>query len=252
MMSSRLACAFLVFALHHAPERVSEGTWHGALSPGRLVEVSGLYGDIVVVPALLPTWSLHARKHGLRDDPDAVQVDVDDEGDRLRVCTRRPGRGGACDPAPGFENRLTDDTDVDLRIELPLGSPLIARTTYGDLDLRGLAGQVHAFTGQGRCRIETSRGGEVETTNGDIELVLGRMLSHQELRVRSVNGRILLHVPRDFDAEVTAHTANGRVIGQGVHARNDGVPRIGHWAFGEPRARIVLETENGVIEVRRR
>src|SRR5262249_44280965 len=74
----------------------------------------------------------------------------------------------------------------------------------------------------------------------------------QELHVKSVNGRIRLDVPRDFDAEVSAHTANGRVVGQGVHGPNGGVPRNGHWLFGDPRARIVLETETGVIEVRRR
>jgi DUF4097 and DUF4098 domain-containing protein YvlB len=147
---------------------------------------------------------------------------------------------------------LDRDTDVDLHIQLPLGSPLTARTTYGDLDLRGITAEVHVFTEQGRCRIETSRGGTVETTNGDILLVLGRMLPHQDLVVRSVNGRIRLDVPRDFDAEVTAHTENGRVMAQGAHGENGGVPRSGHWLFGEPRGHIRLETENGDIELRRK
>jgi hypothetical protein len=69
---------------------------------------------------------------------------------------------------------------------------------------------------------------------------------------RSVNGRIRLDVPRDFDAEVTAHTDNGRVKAEGARGRNGGVPRSGHWLFGEPRGHIRLETENGEIELHRR
>jgi hypothetical protein len=242
----------LLFANHRAPQRVSEYTWTGRITPGRLVEVSGLYGDIVVVPAMLPVVRIDARKHGLRDDPGAVQVQVDDHGDRLRICTTRPGRNGECDPVPGFENVLDRDTDVDLRIELPLGSPLIARTTYGDIDLHSITAEVHAFTEQGRCRIETSRGGEVVTTNGAIDLVLGRMLPRQNLVVRSVNGRVRLDVPRDFDTEVSARTENGRVVAPGVRGENGGVPRTGHWRFGTPRAQVRLETENGDIVLRRR
>ena len=147
---------------------------------------------------------------------------------------------------------LDRDTGVDMRIETPLGTPLIARTTYGDVDLRGITAEVHVFTEQGSCRLETSRGGDVETTNGDIHLVLGRMLSNQTLRVRSVNGKIVLGVPRDFDAEVTARTANGHLLAQGANAPKGGVPRSGHWRFGETRGHIVLETENGDIELRRR
>lgn len=251
----------LVFALFlswflsspsHARENVTEFTWNGPLTPGRRVEISGLYGDIVVVPVMLPEIHLYARKHGLRDDPEQVQVRVDGNGDRLRICTTRPGHDDACDPVPGFENVLDRDTDVDMKLQLPLGTPLIARTTYGDIDLRGITAEVHAFTEQGRCRIETSRGGSVETTNGDIRLVLGRMLPHQELNVRSVNGKIRLDVPRDFDAEVTARTENGRVVADGATSVNGGVPRSGHWLFGEPRGHIHLETENGVIELHRR
>ena len=245
----------------HGRERVSEFDWKGAVRPGRTVEVSGLYGDIVVVPSLTLELRVHARRHGLRDDPAQVEVRVDDQGDRLRICTTRPGRNGACDPAPGFENVLDRDTDVDFRIELPLGCPLIARTTYGDLDLRNLTAEVHAFTEQGKCRIETCRSGEVATTNGAIEVVPGRMLTDQRLRVRSVNGRIQLDVPHDFDAEVEAHTENGHVrddgihmahAGEGVTAPAGGVPRNGRWQFGELRGRIRLETENGDIELRQR
>ena len=257
-MASRLAFALLVWSLVTTPalanplERVAVSSWHGRITPGRPVEVSGLYGDIIVVPVMLPMVQLDARKHGLRDDPTDVELHVDDSGDRLRICTRRPGRDGECDPVPGFENVLDRDTDVDMHIELPLGSPLIARTTYGDLDLRGITSQVHVFTEQGRCRIETSRGGEVETTNGDITLVLGRMLPRESLFVHSVNGRIRLEVPRDFDAEVSAHTDNGHLRAEGAHGENGGVPRNGHWTFGEPRGHIRLETENGDIELHRR
>jgi hypothetical protein len=236
----------------HERERVAEYSWSGRLMPGRLVEVSGLYGDIVVNPAQTPSFHLYARKHGLHDDPAAIQVRVDNQGDRLRICTTRPGRDGECDPVPGYEDVLDRDTGVDMRIKLPLGTPLIARTTYGDVDLRGITGEVQVFTEQGRCRLETSRGGDVETTNGDIHLVLGRMLPQQDLSVRSVNGKIRLDVPRDFDAEVTAHTENGHLLAQGASAPNGGVPRSGHWLFGEQRGHIVLETENGDIELRRR
>lgn len=246
------SCLLPAAVLAHARENVTEYTWTRPIAPGRLVEVSGLYGDIVVVPTMTPVLHLYARKHGLHDDPELVEVRVDDGGDRLRICTTRPGHDGVCDPVPGFENVLDRDTDVDMRIQLPLGSPLIARTTYGDIDLAGITGQVHVFTEQGRCRIETSRGGTVETTNGDIRLVLGRMLSQQDLLVRSVNGRIRLDVPRDFDAEVTAHTENGRVKAEGARGENGGVPRSGHWVFGQPRGHIRLETENGEIELHRR
>jgi hypothetical protein len=255
-----LSACFAGPALSHPPERVSEYDWKGQVRPGRLVEISGLYGDIVVVPSMTLELRLHARRHGLRDDPGQVEVRVDDRGDRLRICTTRPGRDGACDPVPGFENVLDRDTDVDLHIELPLGCPLIVRTTYGDLDLRNITAEVHAFTEQGRCRIETCRGGEVATTNGAIELVPARMLPQQDLHVRSVNGRIRLDVPADFDAEVEAHTDNGRVRGDGLHAHAGegtwapagGVPRNGRWVFGDPRGRIRLETENGDIELKRR
>jgi hypothetical protein len=242
----------LIFSPVPAQARESEYDWNGPLVPGRLVEVTGLYGDIVVLSTLTPELRLHARRHGQRDNPEDIKILLDGSGDRLRICTIRPGHDGACDPVPGFENVLDRDTEVDLRIHLPVGSPLIARTTYGDLDLRGITGEVDAFTSQGSCRIETSRGGTVETTNGDIQLVLGRMLPDQELVVRSVNGKIRLEVPKDFDAEVIARTENGRVIAEGARGANGGVPRSGRWAFGEPRGRILLETENGDIELRRR
>ena len=256
-ISIRFALALPVLAFFgipifaHPQEQVAEYSWTGGITPGRLVEVSGLYSGVVVEPVLTPTLHLYARKHGLHDDVAALQVQVDNKGDRLRICTTRPGHNGECDPVPGYETVLDRDTQADMKIQLPLGSPLIVRNTYGDVDLRGITGEVHVFTQQGKCRLETSRGGEVETLNGDVTLALGRMLPQQNLHVKSVNGKILLNVPRDFDAEVTVHTDNGRVLAQGATAPNGGVPRSGHWLFGEPHAHIVLETENGNIELHR-
>ncbi|NOT32852.1 MAG: DUF4097 family beta strand repeat protein [Candidatus Eisenbacteria bacterium] len=229
--------------------KVENWSWSDRVPAGHRVTVSGLYGDIVVVPTLNSTLRVTARKAGRLQDPSEVQIRVANDRDGITVCTVYPGRHDACEPGEGREHTLDRDTDVDFRVELPVGSPLVARTIYGDIDIRGISATVDASTDQGRCRVETSRGGRVRTLSGDIRLQLGRMLPGAHLSVESINGQLRIEVPKDFDATITARTENGAITSELSGGLEGSPARTARWSFGAPRGTIECVTENGRIAV---
>jgi hypothetical protein len=216
-----------------------------------VVEVRTLHGDVRVTPALDSRVRLAVRRSGDRTDPRQVEVAVERRGDTLRFCTRLPGRDGACEPEASLARGVEGDAEVDHVLALPAGSPLVVRTVYGDLDVRGVSAEVALATDHGRVRLETARGGEVRVVNGAIDLHLARLLPGAALAAGTTNGPIRVHVPRDLDGEVHARSENGAVH-EGERAARDAAPvRARHWRLGAPRGAVRCASENGDIRLLR-
>jgi DUF4097 and DUF4098 domain-containing protein YvlB len=85
--------------------------------------------------------------------------------------------------------------------------------TNGDVEANDLEASVDAQTVNGSIHITTTDLASAETVNGSIEVTVGKSPSSksQDLRLRSVNGNIVLHCPSSFSSHVVAETVNGEI-----------------------------------------
>lgn len=121
---------------------------------------------------------------------------------------------------------------------------LTAETTNGAIELDGHKGDVRARTSNGRISGEVAKGGvDAHTTNGSVDLALAEIESKEPVRVETTNGSINLklaaahevrartnnssitvHLPEKSDADLRARTTNARVesdFGRGAGAAVD-------------------------------
>lgn len=109
--------------------------------------------------------------------PDADGTRVEQHGDRILVIAPRPR--GLFGPGGG----------VDVTVDLPVGSEVVAKTGSADIDLSGDLGVVQARTGSGTIEVEHADGATLlETGSGTVRL-------HDaggDVRVKSGSGSISL------------------------------------------------------------
>ena len=124
----------------------------------------------------------------------------------------------------------------------------------GNLEIEDVEGEVRASSVNGR--VET-RGlsGEVHLSvvNGHLEATFDRPEISKPITLDSVNGQVILTLPGDASADLSASTVMG-----GIHndfgLRSDRSGFIGHdlhGVLGKGGARIELSDVNGSIEIRR-
>jgi len=109
---------------------------------------------------------------------DADEVNVTFEGNQLRIIAPKEGAGG------WFSGK---DRRLDVRVDLPVGSDVAARTGSADIAIEGQVNEADLKTGSGDVTCDTFTGAaRVNTGSGDVEIAE----AHAELQVKSGSGDI--------------------------------------------------------------
>lgn len=226
-------------------------TWNGTLAAGRTLEINGVNGDITAEPASGDRIEVVADKSGKRSDPATVRIEVVQDSDGITICAVYPGQGSAC-TGRGGGWRNHGDVQVDFTVKVPAGVTLAANTVNGGVTARALGGPVKAHTVNGSCEIETARGGEAATVNGNVHATLGQVRANDRLDFSSVNGSITLNLPASFDADLAGSTVNGSIETDfPVTVSGKWGPRNMHGTVGRGGAKLNASTVNGSIKMRK-
>jgi DUF4097 and DUF4098 domain-containing protein YvlB len=176
-----------------------------------------------------------------RLDDATVQFDLKD--DRLRIEVDYDFEDGEYNGSDGFvsvefEIRVPRDIEID-RIEL----------VNGGIDIDGVSGDVDAASVNGDVTGDDLSGvARLATVNGDVSLASVR--GNKAIQLSSVNGSVMLYLPRNVNAKLSASTVHGDIhgdLGNGVTHAGSSMDAV----LGNGGRRIQLGTVNGDIRIRR-
>ena len=168
-----------------------------ALAADATLDLSMVSGTIVVTAWGRPEARLVARApHGHLDlSASAMRVRLEE------IREKRWRRGG-------------DDDGGRVEVSVPRGVRIVARTTSGDLVVRGTTGDVDGSTVSGDIRLEELRGRiDVSTVSGD---VVARRVDG-DVEVSAVSGDVTLTV---LTGSLRASTTSGTLRLEGIEARH--------------------------------
>ena len=230
-------------------------TWSGRLSAGRTISVHGVNGDVSAEPASGAEVEVIAEKHGRRDDPEEIRMEVVEHDGGVTICALYPssrGRSATC-AADGMHNSnvRNNDVQVDFVVRVPRGVHFDGNTVNGDVEAMNLDGSVEVSTVNGGARLETN-GGEARasTVNGSVNAVV-RSLGERGLKFNTVNGSINLTLPTGLNVDLDAETVNGSITSDfpiSVQGRIN--PRHMTGRIGQGGRMLELETVNGSIRIK--
>jgi len=224
------------------------------------------------------------RRAGTRDAIDSIEIDVDQDGDRIRLSARKQ-------PEHAFDWTF-GGRSASLVVNVPAESDLQARTGDGSLDVEGLTGRVDLRSGDGTIR-GRRLAGELKMATGDgsinlsdasgtlsaqtgdgsvsVEGTLTAVRVHTgdgtvtmavasgsetttDWTIATGDGSVRLELPDDFSADLDAHTGDGRISVEDLRVNVSG--RMGknrlRGQLGTGGAPLRIRTGDGSITLRRR
>ncbi len=189
------------------------------LSPGTLVRVENVNGDVVASPgrafsATVTTTVTAATKSRAQEILDGTRVDSSSGDGAYRLETLWPGASGSRSRdrhRSGFDCR---DCRISSRYELVLPPGVAARlqTVNGEVRVRDLDADVEAHSVNGNVLVSGSRRSlRAQTVNGRVEASAQALPSGATWDLETVNGSVLGTLPRDAGFRWNATTMSGSI-----------------------------------------
>ncbi len=198
---------------------------------------------------------------------ESIQVEAQQDGDRITVKVR-----GRSENRVGFG--LGTYRSARMVVSIPRTTKLYAKSGDGRIEVRRVLGPVNVQTDDGSIRLFDVEGDvEAQTDDGSIRVdgVLSqlrlrsddgsiRVRAHSgsaiksEWRISTNDGSVVVELPEGLDADVDAHTRDGRVNGRDLHLaeseysshRDTLRGRLGKGGAG----RLSVDTGDGSITLR--
>ena len=176
-----------------------------ALAPDGRFELENVNGRIT-----LRTWSrdevrIEADRAAVTEAMlEDIQVQIEGEGDEVRVKTRFPRQKGWF--LGGNRGK------VDYEITLPRGATVRLKTVNGPVDVEGLNGDMRVESVNGGLDL-ADLGGEVRasTVNGSIHADFDHLPGAAHHSFETVNGGIKVALPENAGGRLQAKTVNGSI-----------------------------------------
>jgi DUF4097 and DUF4098 domain-containing protein YvlB len=234
-------------ALNAAVKETEELTFE--VAPGARVSLENINGDITISRGSDGKVHIVAyKKAGKQEYLDELKVITDADENYVRIETRHPKSEGGwfkwgndSSGSVAYELKVPKDVDLDS-----------ISTVNGDVEISGVSGLVKAETVNGSLTASGLVGDvNLETVNGSVEAKFDQLGDGQRVTADAVNGKILLLVPSDTSARVTAETVNGSINANdfGLEPEKGFVGRDLSGEIGGGKARISLDTVNGSIKI---
>lgn len=200
----------------HAAEMQDEFNWQGKIATGKTIEIKGINGVIKAEPANNGQIQVKAYKHGEKNDPKQVRIEVVEHSGGVTLCAVYPssdsGRPNECKPGEGGRMSVkNNDVKVDFTVQVPSGVRFLGRNVNGGIETKSLSSDVEAYTVNGGINITGSGMAQAKTVNGGIQASMGATSWSHPLTFETVNGGVVVTLPTGANAEVEAETVNGTI-----------------------------------------
>ena len=191
--------------------------WQGNLKPGQTLEVINRNGEIEANGAS----GDGARVEGVRrddgDDKDMF-IELVESSDGVIICAvygkdKTPGRchhGGVSSESSNW-NWHGHRAKLSFDVQVPRGVRFNALTTNGGIRCRDLGSVVDAATTNGNVDVTTSEWASAKTTNGGVNVSMGKANWTGQLELATTNGSVDVRLPASAEFEVSAATTNGGI-----------------------------------------
>lgn len=258
MLPKRTSLALLLLLAVSGQAAAQDWTWRKTVPAGRAIEIKGINGNIEALAASGNEVEVIARKNARRSDPDDVRIQVVEHAGGVTICAMYPTPAGERDNEclPGARGRSSsknNDVEVDFEVRVPRGVLFTGRTVNGGVIAEGLTADAKVSTVNGSVRVATTGLAQASTVNGSIKVRMGRANWNETLEFETVNGGILLELPDELNAEVSASTVNGSLSSDWpMTVRGKWGPKHMNGKIGSGGRELALQTVNGDIELRRR
>lgn len=246
------------------------------------VTVTTFNGSIEVRPWDRPEVLVEVEKHASSKDAAAdIEVRTGQEGNRVTIEARLKSLGhfgfGLGRSArlivsvPAASDVLATSGDGSIDVER-IDGRIDLRSGDGEIRGRNLSGDLRVQTGDGSIRLEDIDG-ELDLATGDGSIVAsgrlsalhartgdGRMtirvepgsVAEDDWSISTGDGSILLELPEDFNAEIDAHTGDGRVAVRGGLSRTvESTRRSVRGKLGSGGHAVRVRSGDGSITLRR-
>lgn len=256
-------------ALPASAQSVNDFQWSGVVPAGRTIEIKGVNGSVRAELAMGTQVEVRASKRGRRSDPAGVTVQTVSEDGNVTICAMYPSEGQSVwrprdrssrDRRPnecrvgtnGHIGSHDNDVVVDFVVRVPAGVRFVGKTVNGGIDARGLKSDADVKTVNGRIDLSTTGVGSAETVNGSIDASVGASTWTGVLDFNTVNGSIVLRLPKNTSTNLRAEMLNGHfdsefpVTVQSFSGRKRRVVGV----IGSGGRDLELETVNGSIDLR--
>lgn len=232
--------------------------WQAKLAAGQTLEIIGRNGEIEATGSAEESAQVDATKRGRGDDAKEPFIEVVEYSDGVTICAVyarnvAPGRchrGGVDSDSGNFWHNSR--AKLSFSVKVPRGVALKAETTNGNIHARGLNSVVEADTTNGSVEVSTSEWASGRSTNGHVDVTMGKADWKGELELATTNGGITVSLPASAEFKVRAATTNGNIhtdfpiTVQGTFGTKNVSGTVG--AGGRE---LKLATTNGGIEVRK-
>jgi hypothetical protein len=199
------------------------------------IEVNGYDGIDIRVTARVIGRSRDDRR--ARELAESVEIDTRAGGIR----------------ASGPRSMGTDGWSVSVRVQVPVGTALNARTSNGSVRVAETHAPVQVRTTNGSITLADVTGRvEARSTNGTVRASLSSAGTQEGMQLRTTNGSIHLELPGHTSARLALSTTNGRIetdLPVTVQGRVSNRQLTG--TLGNGGAEIRATTTNGRIRITR-
>ena len=225
------------------------------------------------------------RRAATVDDANRIVVETSEESGNVRIEAKSPRhsddwiRIGRSSPSV----RMTINVPRQLKVDVRTGDGAIdaqdltgsvqLRSGDGPIRLQRVDGDISVTTGDGSV-IARELGGTVAVTTGDGSVEIGGRFEglhartgdgtigidalpgssmKSEWRVTTGDGGVMIRLPKEFDADVEAHTGDGSITTTGVDVltqpREDGERRNIRGRIGKGGEKLFVRTGDGSINL---
>lgn len=201
MKTTRLALYGLLLSVFSSPAFADQQAfhWKGHLNVGQTLEVHGFRGHVTAEQAAGEA-AVDAVKRGDGVAASVVEIKVEEDRTGVKISAVYP--------------RGTDPDDVKVRVDyqvkVPKGVKFIGKTEIGNVTVERLDAPVEAYTAIGDLDLATLSYAEGRTVNGKIKAVMGKTDWSGTLSLVAVNGDILVKLPSQSDASLSAVSKTGQ------------------------------------------
>ncbi len=188
-----------------------------------------------------------------KDDLERIEVEIDASSSNFSVDVEYKKKKSKS-WFGGWNSNGSGEVEFQLRVPHKALLKMI-ESVNGNVDISDVHGEIKADTVNGKIRIENA--GEdisAETVNGNVKISMDSFKDGQRIKSDTVNGDIVIYLPENQGFRLETDTVNGDLSNdfgiKVVEGKYVGADMDGRYKDGN--ARIILDTVNGDIDVRKK
>jgi hypothetical protein len=191
-----------------------------------------------------PEVKLDAVKSARNEkDLEKVKIKVESQAGRLTVRTKYAASRS------WWGWRSSGSGSVSYTLTVPRSARLEdISNVNGSIEIEGVRGHVKASTVNGALRaVGLAGSAELSSVNGAVKAAFVSLAQVQSVSASTVNGAVELELPAQANADLSAHTVNGRISGDVEVKKNWPIGTEVKTRLGQGGAKINLSTVNGAV-----